>query len=170
MPTLGGPNGAGPYLKAPDHPPANSNVPPFVAGLMGRCPRCGSGKLFSGFLTLAPKCSSCDLDYAFIDAGDGPAVFVILIVGFIVMALALYTEVKFRPPIWLHMTLWLPLVVVLSLGLLRPMKGLLVALQFKNNARQGRIVADQTRSQTSPQTPGEPKSADEIAFEQDDER
>ncbi len=119
--------------------PANSNVPPFVAGVLGRCPRCGSGKLYSGFLTLAPKCTSCDLDYAFIDAGDGPAVFVILLVGFIVMALALYTEVKFRPPIWLHMTLWLPLVVALSLGLLRPIKGALVALQYANNARQGRL-------------------------------
>jgi uncharacterized protein (DUF983 family) len=142
MPTQGGPNGASPYLKTSANSPANSNVPPVVAGLMGRCPRCGSGKLYSGFLTLQPKCTSCDLDYAFIDAGDGPAVFVILIVGFVVMALALFTEVKFQPPIWLHMTLWLPLVVILSLGLLRPMKGLLVALQFANKAQQGRVVPD----------------------------
>ncbi len=121
--------------------PANSNLPPALACALGRCPRCGSGKLFAGFLTLAPKCTACDLDYAFIDAGDGPAVFVILIVGFIVMALALYTEVKFRPPIWVHLALWLPLVTGLSLGLLRPMKGLLVAMQYINRAAQGRLQA-----------------------------
>ena len=68
--------------------------------------------------------------------------FVILLVGFIVMAAALYTEVKYRPPMWLHMTLWLPLVIVLSLGLLRPMKGLLVALQFSNKAQQGRLQSE----------------------------
>ena len=109
MQTPGGLKRAGP----PHAGAANSNMPIAVAGLLGRCPRCGSGRLFSGFLTLAPKCSSCDLDFSFIDAGDGPAVFVILIVGFVVMAAALYTEVKFRPPIWLHLTLWLPLVIAL---------------------------------------------------------
>ncbi len=129
--------------KRPKMPaPANSNVHPFVAGVLGKCPRCGSGKLYSGFLTLAPKCESCELDFKFIDAGDGPAVFVILLVGFIVMAAALYTEVKYRPPMWLHMTLWLPLVIALSLGLLRPMKGLLVALQFSNKAQQGRLQSE----------------------------
>eukprot|EP01037_Dinobryon_pediforme_P024013 gene24013-25646_t len=121
-------------------PPANSNMPPFLAGCLGRCPRCGVGRLYSGFLTLAPKCTSCDLDYTFIDAGDGPAVFVILIVGFIVMAAALITEVKYQPPIWLHMALWLPLVVILSLGLLRPFKGALIALQFLNKAHEGRLA------------------------------
>lgn len=126
-------------IKRPMGSPANSNLPPALAGALGRCPRCGMGKLYSGFLTLAPKCTACDLDFAFIDAGDGPAVFVILIVGFIVIAAALYTEAKFRPPIWVHMTLWLPLVVALSLGLLRPMKGLLVGLQYRNSARQGRL-------------------------------
>jgi uncharacterized protein (DUF983 family) len=140
----GGPPSAG---------PANSNVPPFLAGMMGRCPRCGAGKLYAGFLTLAPRCTSCDLDYAFIDAGDGPAVFVILIVGFIVMAAALYTEVKFRPPIWL------PLVVGLSLGLLRPIKGILVALQYANNARPGRLQASD--NQPDGPTATVPKPRDE---------
>jgi uncharacterized protein (DUF983 family) len=99
--------------------------------------------LFHGFLTLEPKCSACDLDNAFADTGDGPAVFIILIVGFIVMAAALVTEVRLHPPMWLHMTLWLPLVVILSLGLLRPMKGLLIALQYVNKAREGRLVKPQ---------------------------
>ncbi|MDR3493572.1 MAG: DUF983 domain-containing protein [Ancalomicrobiaceae bacterium] len=123
----------------PSTPPANSNVPPIVAGALGRCPRCGGAKLFSGYLHLAPKCEACGLDYGFIDAGDGPAVFVILIVGFVVMAAALVTEVKLHPPIWLHMVLWLPLVVVLALGLLRPLKGILIALQFTHKAREGRL-------------------------------
>ena len=125
----------------PVPPPANSNMPPLVATCLGRCPRCGAGKLYNGFLNLAPKCSSCDLDYKFIDAGDGPAVFVILIVGFIVMAAALVVEVKYRPPMWVHMSLWLPLVVILCLGMLRPLKGALIGLQYINKAEQGRLKA-----------------------------
>lgn len=122
--------------------PANRNMPPLVAGVLGRCPRCGSGRLFHGFLSLEPKCSACELDYGFSDPGDGPAVFIILLVGFLVMAAALITEVKYHPPIWLHLTLWLPLVVILSLGLLRPMKGALIAIQFANKAREGRLAPD----------------------------
>jgi len=137
-------------MKRPMGSPANSNLPPALAGAVGRCPRCGTGKLYSGFLNLRPRCTACDLDFGFIDAGDGPAVFVILIVGFIVMAAALYTEVKFRPPIWVHMSLWLPLVVVLSLGLLRPMKGLLVGLQYLSNARQGRLATALTPAAEPP--------------------
>lgn len=123
--------------------PANGNKPPILAGLLCRCPRCGSGRLFNGYLSLKPKCEACDLDYKFVDAGDGPAVFIILIVGFIVMAAALITEVKVHPPIWLHMALWLPLAVILSLGLLRPMKGILIALQYANKAREGRLAQPQ---------------------------
>ncbi len=150
-------------IKRPMGTAANANLPPALAGAIGRCPRCGSGKLYAGFLKFAPKCTSCDLDFAFIDAGDGPAVFVILIVGFIVMAAALYTEVKFRPPIWLHMSLWIPLVIVLSLGLLRPIKGLLAALQFKTNARQGRLVANDA----APDPMGDAPSPPPITFERD---
>jgi uncharacterized protein (DUF983 family) len=120
----------------------NSPLPPtspLAAGLRGRCPRCGEGRLFAGYLTLAPHCERCDLDYSFADAGDGPAVFVILIAGFVVVGLALVTEATWRPPYWLHAALWLPLLLALTLGLLRPLKGLLVALQFHHKAEQGRV-------------------------------
>lgn len=114
-------------------------VDPIAAGLKGRCPRCGEGRLFSGLLSLGKRCGSCGLDYSFADAGDGPAVFVILIVGFIVVGLALWLEVSFAPPLWLHLVLWIPLVLVLSLTALRLAKGVLVTLQYRNKAAEGRL-------------------------------
>ena len=114
-------------------------VSPISAGLAGRCPRCGDGRLFSGFLTLAPKCDACGLDYSFADSGDGPAVFVTLVGGFIVVGLALWTEVMFEPPMWVHLVIFLPLTLVVCLGLLRPMKGVMVATQYRNRAEQGRL-------------------------------
>lgn len=116
-------------------PPAN----PVSAGLAGRCPRCGDGRLFSGFLGLQKECRNCGLSYDFADSGDGPAVFVIMIVGFVIVGLVLAVELSFQPPIWLHLVLWLPLTVLLAGGILRPLKGLLIALQYKNNAREGRL-------------------------------
>jgi uncharacterized protein (DUF983 family) len=112
---------------------------PFAVGMLGRCPRCGEGRLFAGFLTLQPRCANCGLDFGFADAGDGPAQFVILIVGFIVAGAALVTEVAYSPPLWVHFVLWGPLVLILCLGMLRPLKGVLVALQFKHRAEEGRI-------------------------------
>jgi len=104
------------------------------AALLGLCPRCGRGRLFDGYLHLAPKCAACSLDYAGLDAGDGPAVFVILIVGAIVAGSALFVEFPFHPPYWVHLVLWFPLVLVLSLSLLRVMKSLLLILQFRHKA------------------------------------
>lgn len=120
--------------RAPDPPPS-----PLATGLLGRCPRCGRGALFSGYLTLAPSCSSCGLDFGFAESADGPAVFAIFAVGAIVVIAAFYVEFAFAPPLWLHMILWIPLILVLSLGLLRPLKGLFVALQFRHKAEEGRI-------------------------------
>ncbi|WP_265515801.1 DUF983 domain-containing protein [Nitratireductor luteus] len=114
-------------------------VDPVGAGLKGRCPRCGEGGLFSGFLTVAGRCRNCKLDYSFADAGDGPAVFVILIIGFIVVGLALWLEVTTSAPLWLHFILWIPLTLVLSLTSLRLIKGLLIALQYRNKAAEGRL-------------------------------
>lgn len=114
-------------------------VDPIKVGLQGRCPRCGRGKLFDGFLKLKPHCSACGLDYAFADAGDGPAVFVMLIVGFLIIGLALWFDSVFAPPVWLHALIWLPLTVILSLVLLRKLKGIMVALQYRNNASEGSI-------------------------------
>lgn len=112
---------------------------PVSTGLRCRCPRCGEGALFDGFLTIKPRCTACGLDYSFADSGDGPAVFVILFAGFIICAMALVVEVKYSPPYWVHAIIFLPLVLVVCLGLLRPMKGLMIALQYRNNASEGRL-------------------------------
>jgi len=122
-----------------------TDLPPTVTesalrGIACRCPRCGKGKLYAGFLTLAPRCQSCGLDYAFIDAGDGPAVFVILLAGAIVVAAALIVEVKYQPPFWVHAALWLPLILVTTLLPLRSMKSLWFALKFHHSAAKGQLI------------------------------
>lgn len=109
------------------------------AGLSGRCPRCGEGKLFDGFLKLAPSCRACGLDYKFADSGDGPAVFVILIAGFLIVGALLWTEITYEPPFWVHLVIFLPLTLVVCLGMLRPLKGVMIALQFRNKAEEGRL-------------------------------
>jgi uncharacterized protein (DUF983 family) len=118
---------------------SNPSVSPLLAGLTCRCPRCGRGRLFRGFLKVAPRCESCGLDYSFIDAGDGPAVFVIFLAGFIVVGAALIVEMLYQPPFWLHAALWGPLILVTTLGPLRPMKGLMIALQYHHKAAEGRL-------------------------------
>ena len=114
-------------------------VDPIQAGLKGRCPRCGEGKLFKGYLNVKERCGVCGLDNSFADAGDGPAVFVILIIGFIVVGLALWLEVNYSPPLWVHLIMWIPLSTVLCLGLLRALKGLMISLQYRNKAAEGQI-------------------------------
>jgi len=109
------------------------------AGFSCACPRCGEGRLFRGFLTLRSRCEVCGLDYRFADSGDGPAVFIIFLAGFIVVGAALVTEVAYRPPYWVHALLWLPLILILTLGPLRPMKGLMIALQYHHKAAEGRF-------------------------------
>ena len=111
-----------------------------LRGLACKCPRCGRGKLFAGFLTLREKCDACGLDYAFIDAGDGPAVFIILFAGAIVVGSALIVEVKYQPPFWVHAALWVPLILAVTLWPLRAMKSLLIALQFHHKAAEGRLI------------------------------
>ncbi len=112
--------------------------PPLAAGLACRCPRCGRGRLFEGFLKVRATCPACGLDLAWADAADGPAVFVIFIVGGIVVALALLVESWFAPPYWVHLALWLPTILVGSILLLRPMKATLIALQYRHNAGEVR--------------------------------
>lgn len=111
---------------------------PIARGLRGHCPRCGEGRLFQGFLTLRESCDRCGLDFDFADAGDGPAVFVILVGGAIVVFAALITEVVFQPPYWVHALLWLPLILIVTLTPLRPIKGLLIAVQYHHKAAEGR--------------------------------
>jgi uncharacterized protein (DUF983 family) len=122
----------------------DQTLPPLaqsaMRGIACKCPRCGKGKLYAGFLTLAPRCESCGLDYAFIDAGDGPAIFIIMLAGAIVVGAALIVEVKYQPPFWLHAVLWMPLILVTTLLPLRSMKSLLIALQFHHKAAPGRLI------------------------------
>jgi uncharacterized protein (DUF983 family) len=120
-------------------PHTHDTASPIATGLRARCPRCGEGRLFKGFLSLKPRCEACGLDYAFADSGDGPAVFIMFIVGFIVCGGALWAEFTYEPPMWLHMAIWLPLTVVLCLALARPAKALMIALQFQNKAEEGRL-------------------------------
>jgi len=112
----------------------------ILAGLTCACPRCGRGKLFRGFLTLAPRCEACGLDYSFADAGDGPAVFIMFFAGFVVVFAALITEVIYKPPFWVHAALWLPLTLAVTLWPLRAIKSLLIALQFHHKAAEGRLI------------------------------
>ncbi len=114
-------------------------------GIACRCPRCGQGRLYAGFLTLWPNCEACGLDYAFIDSGDGPAIFIIMIAGAIVVACALIVEVKYQPPFWLHAVLWLPLILATTLLPLRVMKSLMIALQFHHKAAEGRLIDREPR-------------------------
>ncbi|MEM8811511.1 MAG: DUF983 domain-containing protein [Pseudomonadota bacterium] len=125
-----------------DRDPRQRRYPPqspASTGLRGRCPKCGEGPLFDGYLKVARRCSNCGLDFEFSDSGDGPAVFVIMIVGFVVVGLALVTELAFRPPIWAHMALWIPLTLGLALGMLRPLKGIMIAQQYRHSAQEGRL-------------------------------
>ena len=102
-----------------------------------RCMRCGYP--LRG-LAGSKACPECGLDYSFADSGDGPAIFVILISGFIVVGAALITEVIYQPPFWLHAVLWLPLTLAVTLWPLRAMKSLLIALQFHHKAAEGRLI------------------------------
>ncbi len=123
----------------PQLPYSGPRADAVMAGLSGRCPRCGEGRLFKGFLSVTPTCRVCALDNAFADAGDGPAVFVILLAGFVIIGLVLMVEVAWEPPIWVHLAIFLPLTLVVTLGMLRPLKGLMIALQYRNKAEQGRL-------------------------------
>jgi uncharacterized protein (DUF983 family) len=118
--------------------PATS-LSPFVTGLAGRCPRCGKGPLFAGFLTLAPSCGNCGLDFGFANSGDGPAVFIIFAVSPLIIVLALIVEALFHPAPYVHLIIWLPVTVILCLALLRPFKAVMIALQYRHDAKEGRL-------------------------------
>jgi len=112
---------------------------PLDAALRGLCPRCGATGMFAGFLRFADRCRACGLDYQAFNVGDGAAAFLILIVGAIVSLLAIIVELRWSPPVIVHLLLWIPLTLLLTIGLLRVAKGLLLALEYKNAAREGRI-------------------------------
>jgi uncharacterized protein (DUF983 family) len=99
-------------------------------GFRSRCPRCGEGKLFRAFLKVDDHCSACGLDYTPHRADDLPAYLVIVIVGHIVVPMALSIETNFAPPVWLQLSIYLPLTLILSLLLLQPVKGAVVGFQW----------------------------------------
>ena len=112
-----------------EHFPA---VPLRRAALGCRCPQCGKGRLFSGLLSVRQACAVCGLDLSAQDAGDGPAVFAILMLGMLVVGLAALVEVNFSPPIWVHLLLWAPLILIGAVAMLRPLKAGLIALQYRH--------------------------------------
>lgn len=107
---------------------------PILTGLKARCPRCAKGALFRSGLVLRERCERCGLGYTFADAGDGPAVFAIFILGFVVLGGALLVEFRLGPPMWVHVVLWGLLTPLLAFALLRGIKGVLIALQYKHRA------------------------------------
>lgn len=109
-------------------------------GMRGRCPRCGRGKLFNGFLALAPSCNACGLDYSFADPADGPAFFVMMTMAFPATGFGMWMELSFEPPLWVHFITTLPFLLLSCIPILRPIKGVLVASQYINKAEEGRLV------------------------------
>ncbi len=110
------------------------------AALRGLCPRCGASSLFAGVIGFAPKCRDCGLDYRQFNVGDGPAAFLIMIVGAIVTIAAIIVELSFSPPFWVHILLWIPITTLLVVGLLRIAKAALLVLEYRNRAREGRLT------------------------------
>ena len=121
---------------ASNHQPAR--IDPIRAGLLCRCPNCGKGPLFAGFLKVVRRCDVCSFDFIRLNTGDGAAVFVMQIAGAPVVFGALYLQIAYDPPIWTLLLAALPLVAGLSLGLMRPGKGVMIALQMRNGAGQAR--------------------------------
>ena len=103
------------------------------AALACRCPRCGRGRLFTGLLNVRQVCEVCGLDLSAQDAGDGPAVFVIFFLGLIIVGLAAVVEIRFSPPLWVHLALWTPLILIGAIAMLRPLKAGLIALQYRHH-------------------------------------
>ena len=119
---------------APATPPTRT-----AAALKGLCPRCGGASLFDGPVKFAPRCTSCGLDFAAFNVGDGAAAFLILIVGAILTIGAIWLELAESPPYWVHL-IWVPVGLALTLGGLRIGKALLIFQEYSHQAQEGRVV------------------------------
>ncbi|MFB9971138.1 DUF983 domain-containing protein [Pseudoroseomonas cervicalis] len=115
------------------------SLSPLRTGIRGRCPRCGEGHLFDGFLALRPRCEVCGLDYSFADPADGPAFFVICFACIPSVVLALWIEARFAAPYWVHLVTSLPFMLLTCVPTLRPLKGWLVASQYVHKAEEARF-------------------------------
>ena len=129
--------------------PERAAPPPAIAeaaepsildvALKGLCPRCGQATLFCKPITFAERCSNCGLDFAGFNVGDGPAAFLTLILGTIVIGLVIWLQLALSPPWWVHLIVWPPVTVALVLVSLRLAKGALIAAEYRNAAREGRV-------------------------------
>lgn len=113
-----------------------ARIDPIRAGLLCRCPNCGQGPLYAGFLKVVDRCETCGFDYSRLNTGDGAAIFIMQIAGGLVVFSALFAMIAWNPPIWLLLLIALPLTAGLSIGLMRPGKGVMIALQMRNKAGQ----------------------------------
>ncbi|MDB5691907.1 MAG: hypothetical protein JWO81_970 [Alphaproteobacteria bacterium] len=113
---------------------------PLLVAVRGLCPRCGSKTLFGSLTGFAPKCRACGLDLSAFNVGDGPAAFLILVIGALIVGLAITVDLRFSPPWWVHVLLWVPLTTAAVIFSLRLAKGLLLALEYRHRAREGRIA------------------------------
>lgn len=120
-----------------------AQVPILHAALLSRCPRCGNASLFDGAVRFAGHCRACALDFRQFNVGDGPAAFLILVVGGIITTLAVVLQIKAEPPFWVHVLLWVPLTILAVVACLRVSKAALLILEYRNQAREGRIVPSQ---------------------------
>ncbi|WP_336958838.1 DUF983 domain-containing protein [Sphingobium aquiterrae] len=135
-----------------DTTPPVQATPLALAAMRGDCPRCGAPTLFASTVRFADRCRACGLDYGQFNVGDGPAAFLTLIVGAIVVTLALVLELKVHPPFWVHILLWVPIVTISVVALLRAAKGALLILEYRNKAREGTLI--QPDAETDKLLPG----------------
>jgi uncharacterized protein (DUF983 family) len=117
-----------------------THQPIISTGLRCRCPKCGRGKLFDGFLTVKPGCEVCGLDYSFADPADGPAFFVMMSMSIPATAFGIWIELSYEPAFWVHLVTTLPFLLLSCIPPIRPLKGLLIASQFVHKAEEGRLV------------------------------
>ena len=127
-----------PNITADAGPPVSAAPAPLQVALQGLCPRCGARSLFGGLAAFAPRCRACGLDFAGFNVGDGPAAFLILIVGALITALAIAVELAFEPPFWVHVLLWVPAATAAVILSLRAGKAMLLALEYRHRAAEGR--------------------------------
>ena len=128
-------------------------------GLRCRCPQCGKGRLFNGFLTLAPRCEVCDLDFSFADPADGPAFFIMIIMGIPAAAFGVWIELTWEPSMWVHLLTSLPFLLLICIPPIRPAKGMLVASQYFHKAEEGRFVIPSQAAKDSPKLSEAPGSS-----------
>lgn len=124
-----------------------AKVSPFSAGMNCRCPECGEGQVFRGYLTMNDECAACGADFSVADSGDGPAFFVMWIAMIVIVPLGMLFHLWVDPPVWVHLLIFPPVIILFCLWLLRPAKSLLFALQWANKAEEARFEdhADQQK-------------------------